>query len=374
MEKINYTYTRERLLPGFDGKFCKTCPCVATDSRGTVLISYQMLLLSGCDVVHDQYMIKSTDGGKTFGEPVLQSKIAPTVQNGIRTVHSAHCLYNKKHKRWYGIGHNTDYETDNSAILVNGVLLAATGTPIFLNVNPDTAEFTDYTEIPFPFDYLTAYSVGQPYEFDNGDILLPFYFTTKEAPGKPQVVTVRYAFEENGLRIVKPGTPIEGPQYKRGLCEPSLSFLKGRFYLTIRSNECGLLSVSDDGYNFSEPTPWKWDDGSILENYNTQQHWIINKNGLFLAYTRRGAHNDHVFRHRAPIFMTRFDEERSCLIRNEEIILVPELGARLGNFWAIEADENQSWLITAEWMQPLGCEKYGSDNSLWLAKIFWEEN
>lgn len=57
MEKINYTYTRERLLPGFDGKFCKTCPCVATDSRGTVLISYQMLLLSGCDVVYDQYMI-----------------------------------------------------------------------------------------------------------------------------------------------------------------------------------------------------------------------------------------------------------------------------------------------------------------------------
>ena len=27
------------------------------------------------------------------------------------------------------------------------------------------------------------------------------------------------------------------------------------------------------------------------------------------------------------------------------------------------------WLTTAEWMQPAGCEKYGSDNSIWLVKI-----
>lgn len=67
--------------------------------------------------------------------------------------------------------------------------------------------------------------------------------------------------------------------------------------------------------------------------------------------------------------MSRFDEERKCLIRNSEVILVPELGARLGNFNVIERSKDESWLITAEWMQPIGCEKYGSDNSIWIAKI-----
>ena len=63
---------------------------------------------------------------------------------------------------------------------------------------------------------------------------------------------------------------------------------------------------------------------------------------------------------------------RCCLIRESEIILVPELGARLGNFAVTEASEKEAWLITAEWMQPRGCEKYGSDNSLWHACIEWK--
>jgi peptidoglycan/xylan/chitin deacetylase (PgdA/CDA1 family) len=56
-------------------------------------------------------------------------------------------------------------------------------------------------------------------------------------------------------------------------------------------------------------------------------------------------------------------------VRATEKILVPELGARLGNFNVIDYAPDESWLITAEWMQPLGCEKYGSDNSLWLARV-----
>ena len=59
--------------------------------------------------------------------------------------------------------------------------------------------------------------------------------------------------------------------------------------------------------------------------------------------------------------------ERGGLLRETERPLVPELGARLGNFCVING-ERESWLVTAEWMQPRGCEKYGSDNSLWLIK------
>ena len=143
--------------------------------------------------------------------------------------------------------------------------------------------------------------------------------------------------------------------------------------MTIRTNEQGYLAVSGDGLRYEEPIPWKWDDGSILQNYNTMQRWIRCKDALYLAYTRKGAHNDHVFRHRAPIFMARFDEENLCLVKDTEVILVPELGARLGNFTVTDVSGNEFWLVTAEWMQPLGCQKYGSDNSLWIARVKFEE-
>ena len=34
--------------------------------------------------------------------------------------------------------------------------------------------------------------------------------------------------------------------------------------------------------------------------------------------------------------------------------------------------EKEKWPLTAEWMQPIGCEKYGSDNSIWIAKVHFE--
>ena len=142
----------------------------------------------------------------------------------------------------------------------------------------------------------------------------------------------------------------------------------------LRTDERGLWAESADGLSFSEPQPWRWDDGTEIGNYNTQQHWLRSRSALYLAYTRKGANNDHVFRHRAPIFMAKFDPARRCLVRSTERILVPELGARLGNFVCCDAGDDECWLVTAEWMQgwdqELGvCEKYGSDNSLWLVKV-----
>ena len=32
-----------------------------------------------------------------------------------------------------------------------------------------------------------------------------------------------------------------------------------------------------------------------------------------------------------------------------------------------------SGLFTADWMQPAGCEKYGSDNAFWFSKVHWKE-
>jgi hypothetical protein len=92
---------------------------------------------------------------------------------------------------------------------------------------------------------------------------------------------------------------------------------------------------------------------------------------LFLVYTRRGANNDHVFRHRAPLFMAQVDPKRLCVLRKTERILVPERGARLGNFGVANINKDETWVTVAEWMQPKGVEQHGSDGSVFVARIHW---
>ena len=110
-----------------------------------------------------------------------------------------------------------------------------------------------------------------------------------------------------------------------------------------------------------------------MKNYNTFQRFIKLGDTLYLVYTRITPHNSHVFRHRAPLFMAQIDEEKQCLIRESERILVPELGARLGNFNVCRIDDDTSLVITCEWMQgwegPEGCKKYGSNNRVWVARV-----
>ena len=84
-------------------------------------------------------------------------------------------------------------------------------------------------------------------------------------------------------------------------------------------------------------------------------------------YTRRNGNNDHVFRHRAPLFAARVENMR--LVKDSEFVVVPERGARLGNFDAKTIDASTAVVMAAEWMQPVGCEKYGRDNTIFISFI-----
>ena len=364
------SYSRQRLFSGFDGKTCKIQPSIATDGSGTVLLAWQNLLLTGSDVFYGESMAKSTDGGKTFGPGVNQKIFADTWEGKIRTTYYGTVNYSKKNRRWYGLGAAQRYVNDKVPMLKSVDGRPATF-PMYYTVDPEKGAFTSRHELQVPFKYARTLPFGQKLECDNGDLLVPFYVIPpkNDANHKSYCVVTRCRFEGEMLKVVSAGTPLADDAYPRGIGEPSLAKLNGKYYLTLRTDVQGLWAESDDGVTFSKPRPWRWDDGSLLENYNTQQHWLRPDGALYLAYTRRGAHNDHVFRHRAPIFMAKFDPARGCLVRATEKILVPELGARLGNFNVIDVAPDESWLITAEWMQPLGCEKYGSDNSLWLARV-----
>jgi hypothetical protein len=158
--------------------------------------------------------------------------------------------------------------------------------------------------------------------------------------------------------------------------------LRGTFYLTLRNDTAGYVSVSDDGLHFSEPKKWCWTDGSDLGNYNTQQHWVTHQRSrLYLVYTRRGANNDHVFRHRAPLFMAEVDQK--TLAGEARHGAHPRAGARrtarqlrrvrgerernLGHCGRVDADAFGPDIV----IKPDNA--FGADNSVWAARILWKD-
>jgi len=38
-----------------------------------------------------------------------------------------------------------------------------------------------------------------------------------------------------------------------------------------------------------------------------------------------------------------------------------------------DVSENETWVTVAEWMQPKGVEKHGSDGSVFVARIHWSK-
>jgi hypothetical protein len=150
----------------------------------------------------------------------------------------------------------------------------------------------------------------------------------------------------------------------RGLYEKSLTWYRGRYYLTIRNDQKGYVTVSDDGLNFESIRPWTFDDGSDLGSYNTQQKWVTHSDGLFLVYTRRGANNDHIPRHRAPLFIAQVDTDKLHVIRSTERVAVPERGADIGNFDATTVDARETWITTAGGSAHLARIRWAKPNGL----------
>jgi hypothetical protein len=75
--------------------------------------------------------------------------------------------------------------------------------------------------------------------------------------------------------------------------------------------------------------------------------------------------------------MAEVDPERLCVVRSTERPVVPERGARLGNFGTTQVSGSEGWVVVSEWMQTnppkptdcTVCERYGSDNAIFIARI-----
>ena len=380
---------------GYDRKTCFVHARAAAipGTPPTVVMAMHPIRLTGCDVFYSVHDLRSDDGGKTWIGPTEHANTLGrrrSADGGEEGFINPSPQWHEKTSVVLCIGDSIGYKDD--ALLPQPRPVK----PGYTVYDPSARTWSPWKtlQLPDPDKYYETYSGStQRVDLPNGDILQPAAFClTQTATGiaEPDVeqgggaqevaIVMRCTFDGAILRYVEHGTELTLPE-ARGFCEPSLACVGDRYFLTLRNDLAGYVTAGSDGLHFDEPRCWTFDDGSDLGNYNTQQHWVTHGDDLYLVYTRRGAHNDHVVRHRAPLFIGQVDKDRLCVIRETEQILVPERGARLGNFGVTKINETETWVTAAEWMQstlpdwrnPLNCERYGSDNSIFVARILFDE-
>ena len=350
----------------YDKKTCYVHARGAYLPDGHLLITTQKLNISGCDDFDGLEVMEAYEGGSLITPPKPDEAFGrKEIADGIFCAQcDATPMYHKASGKVIVIGHNAFYNNQHQHLrgMENRGFYSVYDyeNKHFLPVHPFEVSICD--------DFLhTAPGSVQYYEDDKGILWIPFTIKKQDSPFY-EVIVFSFAFDGEKLCEVGRSNVLSYP-VARGAYEPSLIYSGGKFILTVRNDEVGLFSTSTDGKQFGQLMPWRYDDGEVLQNYNTQQHFLALGDAVYLVYTRRGANNDHVFRHRAPLFIARIDTERMCLIRESEKVAVPERGARLGNFGVTNVSRDLAYLTVTEWMQPRGCEKYGSDNALFIVRF-----
>lgn len=374
---LTKSVTRDVPTKLFDGTQCWCHPragIVPGAGQGNlprVAMTMNTLDLSGSDVFKGVFTLETNDLSKTWTEPRQEKTLAPRYEviDGVRRPVAVSDFWPKWHaksKTLLGTGHTVVYTPEWK------VTQPRPRNTAYSIYDPATSRWSEWRKMVMP-DPEKFHNAGagcvQRYDLPDGEILLPIYFLPPASSSR--VTVTRCTFDGQTLKYKEHGNELSIDDGTRGLHEPSLTKFGDNYYLTIRNDKRGFVTRSSDGLQYEPYREWTFDDGSPLGNYNTQQHWVTHGDALFLVYTRRGADNDHVFRHRAPLFMAQVDPDRLCVIRDTEQILVPERGARLGNFGVADVSPQETWVTVSEWMQPKGVEKYGSDGSVYVARIHW---
>ena len=377
--EVGYRLTRDVPTKLFDGEKCWVHPRAGivpeAGSKGMprVVMTMNTLDISGSDVFKGMFGLHTDDLGNSWTQPRQLAPLAPRFEtiDGKKCPVAAADFWPGFHtatQTLLGIGHTIVYTPEWE---VKNPRSRHTAFSVY---NAKKRKWAIWEKLTMPDDK-KFYSAGagcvQRYDEADGTILLPIYFIP---PNKnSQVMVTRCTFDGETLQYQEHGNELGIDNETRGLHEPSITRFNGEYFLTIRNDERGFVTRSQDGLHYDPIKVWTFDDGNELGNYNTQQHWVTHSDSLFLVYTRRGANNDHVFRHRAPLFMAQVDPERLCVLRETEQILVPERGARLGNFGVTDVSPDETWVTVSEWMQPKGVEKHGSDGSVYVARLHWNQ-
>ena len=352
---LHFLPARAALIPG-------------TPSR--VLLTIQQMETIGTHGFRDLYSSETSDSGRTWSQPERIEKLRrTTLADGYDLVigdlypqwHAATGVVLATGKTF---GFRDGLKEDHSRERVS-----------YSVYSPDTRAWSGLQMLTLPsMDHegkpLLEANAGcnQRFDLPDGDVLLPIRY--RKDAGSPAYTTIvaRCSFDGKTLAYRSHGTELTLPR-DRGFYEPSVTGVDGRYYLTLRADRSAYVTRSEDGLNYEPAREWTFDDGTPLGSYNTQQHWVVYKDALYLVYTRRGANNDHVFRNRAPLFIARVDPIRLCVLRATERVLIPESGLGFGNFGVVEVSPLETWVITSEEAFP--ASRRNEPNHVLLARILW---
>lgn len=328
--------------------------------------------LRASDHYSGTYVMHSNDLGKTWTEPVMPAELdwvhdANKVDIAVADVTP---IFHARSGKVIAVGAQVRYNTKGEEI-EDQVRSHQTAYAVF---DPETKKWSPWRRLEMPPDerYNFARSAcAQMVIEPTGNLLLPFY-VSESARNLFRTQVVRCSFDGAELKFVEAGNELK-LDVPRGLYEPSLINHAGMYYLTLRNDVRGYVTTSADGLNYSEIKPWTFDDGAELGSYNTQQHWVSNGDALYLSYTRRGANNDHIVRHRAPLFIAQVDPQELVVLRDTEKILMPERGATFGNFGATQVSSTEAWVTDAEGIFRPEDRKRGAEGAVYLARVKWEK-
>lgn len=369
-----YDVRLETLLEHDDGQYLWYHPRVASVPKGgrngnpAVVLTLQRHLHTS-DHYSGLYFMRTDDLGQTWSQPQLPPEL-DWVRDGNVDIAVADVTpgYHPVTGRVIALGAQLRYSATGEQ-LEDVPRAHQTAYAVY-----DPAEGTwkpwERLEMPDEPDFNMARNAcSQWWVEPDGTLLVPLYHGISAAA--PSRVTVaRYSFDGRHMKYLGRGNTLVQDEV-RGLAEPSLTRFGGRYYLTVRHDLRGYVSTSDDGLHYSPLQPWTFDDGTDLGSYNTQQHWVTHGEGLFLVYTRRGAGNDHIMRHRAPLFMAQVDPERLCVLRASERVLIPERGAELGNFGAAQVSPTESWVTVSEGVWDDAARQRGAIGATFVARVVW---
>lgn len=336
--RVTWFHPRGCMVPGPDG----------------VRALFTLQTIAGSDFFGPVHWMESRDLGVTWSEPAPipglgRKPAADGYEEGVcDTVPEFH----PPTRSVLAIGHNVWYKAGKLARPQLGRW------PVYAVRGPD-GQWSESRRLPWDDPRgACIYTCGcaQRATLDGGDVLIPLSFAAR--PDQPRAVAVaRCTFNGRDLAIRTVGPAYENAR-GRGLLEPTLARLDGRFYMTIRAeDERGYVATSDDGLTFSAPQPWTWDDGQPVVLSTTQQRWLVHSDGLFLVYTRKSEENAKVFRWRTPLYVAEMDRQRLRLIRESERIVFPLLAdpsgdparaAGMGNFHTVAAAPGESWVTAGE--------------------------
>ncbi len=350
-----------------------------TQSRGAlipgnpsrVIITTQETEKTGAHGYRDLFSLESTDAGRTWTPPVRIDHLRRArMPEGHDFVMGDVC------PQWHAA---------TGRVLATGKTFGFRGGTTedralenvsYATFNPTTGEWSRLNLLALPKTDHEGKPILEPnsgchqrVDLPNGDILLPIRYRKDPKTRFYTTVVARCSFDGTTLTYREHGSELTIPR-ERGLYEPSVAAFQRRTFLTLRADHSAFVARSIDGIRFEPFIEWKFDDGAVLGSYNTQQHWVTRHDALYVIYTRRGANNDHVMRHRAPLFIARVDPEKLVAIRASEQVLIPEAGgADLGNFGVMDFSPEETWVITSE--SPPASKPAGP-NRILLARIVWD--